>query len=487
MKFKQYLLTEKVNKKELRDALSNENIIVGGEFEFIIPDMIFSVEGALMEWENFVEAHNDSRKYKEIDPPRPKDYFGPWSSEGYSWYLNITGLNPRLEYELRNREYLEEETYYELLVLKPKQDVLEKALNSAHHQEHWLEKAQKVLPEILKTAPFKKWEIGGYDEVYQESSSDPWAVEYDSSLGDGGVEIASPPLSLPEFLSYMEKMFKWIDKVGYTTDKCGFHIHMSVKGIENLLNHIDMIKLILFTEEDYIYKEFKSRKYSKYTRSSKGKMGSFDVRIALQDIISQKSPLDILKNLDGFHDHNDSIRAVVKGTHSHLEFRYLGGKNYHKKYDKITSNIGRYAHTVSISMDPEYKKKEYIKKIFKIQKIIDNITKKAKLEISVWVADQIINQYKKKISYTLNSDQIKEVKKRRKENIKEWEKMGTHSIEDHESMEEIAEELAFGNKIFNILNMITGIKNKTELEKIKSAIPIFTYLRSNALKSIKKG
>jgi len=47
----------------------------------------------------------------------------------------------------------------------------------------------------------------------------------------------------------------------------------------------------------------------------------------------------------------------------HLEVRWLGGTNYHKKWKEVKEALGRFASTLIIGLDPEYKKKEYISKV----------------------------------------------------------------------------------------------------------------------------
>ena len=53
-------------------------------------------------------------------------------------------------------------------------------------------------------------------------------------------------------------------------------------------------------------------------------------------------------------------------NNKYIEFRYIGGSDYHKKWDKVKQIVGNYIWNMSIALDPEYKKKEYINKLIRI-------------------------------------------------------------------------------------------------------------------------
>lgn len=183
-----------------------------------------------------------------------------------------------------------------------------------------------------------------------------WEVEDDSSLDsdDGvGIEVITPILSVRVLIANIKKIFEWISENGFTDNTTGFHVHMSSKTGE-----IDPLKLILFTEEDLIYKHFEMRKKNTYT---KGKKVHFDyLEVDTDDL------LDIASNLIVKKKYNSE---KYMGLHlydlqdNHIEFRYMGGRDYHEKFDEVRQIIINYAHWLSIACDPEYKKKEYIKKV----------------------------------------------------------------------------------------------------------------------------
>ena len=94
-----------------------------------------------------------------------------------------------------------------------------------------------------------------------------YVVEPDSSLhgepGDGGLEFVSPPLTVDEMLSDIDKVAAWAGRVGaYTNSSTGLHMNVSVPGQQNL----DFVKLAMFLGDNYILEQF-GREGNTYCKS----------------------------------------------------------------------------------------------------------------------------------------------------------------------------------------------------------------------------
>lgn len=216
---------------------------------------------------------------------------------------------------------------------------------------------------ILQTAPFDDYEVGDYGGVDQRPGSTSWAIEPDSSLGDEGVEVKNPPMELPDFVpDLLDDTFEWIDDIGYTDSDCGFHCHMSLKkpGKDGL----DFLKLVLFTDEGYIYSVFEDRVGNSYTKSIKDKLKSQGY-LGVKDTKKVFNQKKLIMKVQMNHEHFDSIN-VIDSDSGHVEFRYMGGSSYHRKGKEIKAIIGMYAHNLSLAMDPDYKRKEYTLKLQRI-------------------------------------------------------------------------------------------------------------------------
>lgn len=223
---------------------------------------------------------------------------------------------------------------------------------------------------ILDSAPFSDYELGEYGNFSPKPGSRTWAVESDQSLGEDGVEVKSPPMPVPKFIKEaLPEMFDWINKIGYTDSDCGFHCHMS---LPNSSRGIDYIKLIMFTDEEWIYKAFSERAGSYYAKSMRNKMSDSNP-INQNDIknLFDKSSL-VLKSKMA-KEHYDGI-SLIDEREGHVEFRYMGGRDYHKKLKEIIALIGSFAYTLSMSADPEFKKKEYLHKLHRVMNRMDLYT-----------------------------------------------------------------------------------------------------------------
>ena len=217
---------------------------------------------------------------------------------------------------------------------------------------------------ILTNAPFTDYNIGEYGNYSPKPGSKTWAVENDSSLGESGVEVKNPPMEINKFIpKVLNEMFDWIDEVGSTDSDCGFHCHMSLKK-SGILNEIDFLKLVLFTDEEWIYSAFEDRAHTTYATSVKDKIKSQTsfTRKDINDLFSRKK---LIMKLQMQHQHFDAINLIDAKT-GHVEFRYLGGTDYHKQGKEVTAMIGMFAHNLSLAMDPEFKRKEYHHKLERI-------------------------------------------------------------------------------------------------------------------------
>lgn len=211
---------------------------------------------------------------------------------------------------------------------------------------------------VLSDVPFNNYEVGEYGTVTQKPGSSLWAIESDSSVPNG-VEVKSPPMVLPRFIpDTLKDMFDWINDIGYTDSDCGFHVHMSLKKSKPL----DPLKLLLFTEEDYVFNLFPERKGNSYAKSIKDKLKTSGM-FKKQDLSKMLDVKHLLVKMNAEHFDGVSIIDLEKG---HVEFRYMGGTDYSKEYKKVVDVISSYAYWLSLAADPEFKKNEYVHKVSRI-------------------------------------------------------------------------------------------------------------------------
>lgn len=437
-RFETYIL-EKITRDEKDIALNNKNILVGGEFEFIVnklqekigdnssevQDAYYEAENAYEEYINKLSDVRNRISEIELDISNKKDelerkeehlkfYNKTENPDDYQEsvdkikYLRdklnilehdldklndkVDALEPNNEYFDYMKNYLEysnTELYNQVYGtgVYPRPVVSDDTGVDISDYRDWLEEVEK-LSDIWYNAPFKKWNIYNYGEYSPSPGDKEWGITYDSTIAeDGGVEIVSPPLPINEFILMCEKMFKWIEQIGRTNHQCGFHIHMGLKGVKNLENKLDTTKLILFNDEGKIWKYFAERKNNTYTLSSYDNFIKInnDTEEIFDDISKKeiKSKINLTRHL-GINFHN-----ISKG---HVEFRYIGEEDYHKKWKQVKSIIADYAYNFSLALDPEFKKKDYIKKLMGISNIIEASQELLKQEtIKEFFSDNIPN------------------------------------------------------------------------------------------------
>jgi len=215
---------------------------------------------------------------------------------------------------------------------------------------------------MLDMAPFDDYVISDYGDNPQKVGDKFWSIEPDSSLSDDGLEVKNPPMKLPKFMNdYLDDMFKWINSVGYTDSSCGFHCHMSLR---KTIGDLDFLKLVLFTDEEWIYTAFEERANTNYSKSVKDKIKSGTIlnKRDLDDLFKKKK---LIMKMQISHEHFDAINVLDAKT-GHVEFRYMGGTDYSKKLKDVRATIGVYAHNLSLAMDPNYKRKEYQHKLQRV-------------------------------------------------------------------------------------------------------------------------
>ena len=402
--FNEFIL-EKVSKKEFEQALSSSSNIQGGaEFEFIVDEIYFDIKNSDMiekEWDKLTNMFDDdinsyNKELEEYDEEKQRIY--DLIDENKDHMENFEDEKNRLddddeeradeideeisvlekwndeletEYDELEMPYIERYTYDEMKIFIENnngffQDTFDRVIENnlgeslsfnLFNLEYHLFNTIDINDNGLNNedfidnsdAPFKDED---YDYDYKSSTA--WNIEEDGSLPEGGIEITSPVKPVGEMIDAIEDMFDWIEDVGSTDNSCGFHVHLST--IEK--KEFDAIKLLMFVEEDSILKYFKKRKFNSFTKPIEFLKDDYYTEKYLLNVLDKKKISKDLKNNEkymGVH--------IVDLIDNHVEFRYMGGANYHKKFDEVKANIAKYSHWMEIATNPEYKRKEYLKKV----------------------------------------------------------------------------------------------------------------------------
>lgn len=204
-----------------------------------------------------------------------------------------------------------------------------------------------------------------------QGSDNEYKIEPDSSIkpshsGDAGLEFISPPLSITEMISQLNKVKAWaLEGNAYTNKSCGLHINISIPGYNQ--SDLDYIKLSLFSGDNYILKTF-DRIANDYTTPAMDlvkrrlKNGTVNVPMAL-DMIAVN-----LLNKASQYIHNGYVNKYtsINPKEDYVEFRAAGGDWLSMDLDKVVETMLRYVVALQIAMDPDAYKKEYAAKLYKV-------------------------------------------------------------------------------------------------------------------------
>jgi len=190
----------------------------------------------------------------------------------------------------------------------------------------------------IELNPVKVWGFRKYHSDFTPDK-DNFKIEPDLSGGNNLVELVTGPLEYFDAKYYFIKILNFIQKYGYTNDKCSIHFNLSFKDEEKNLNDLNILKLILNTDEDEIYRYFPSRKDNVYAKTIKK-------IIPYKEYDFFNIPIGVVKNNiripnDKYYGINFlNITNEVKSQR--LEYRYIGGKDYEKNPGQLIYFLDRF-------------------------------------------------------------------------------------------------------------------------------------------------
>lgn len=230
----------------------------------------------------------------------------------------------------------------------------------------------------IDLAPVKVWGFRKYHSDFTPDK-DNFKIEPDLSGGSNMVELVTGPLDYYNAKYYLIKIINFVQKYGYTNDKCSIHFNLSFDNEEKDLNDLNILKLILNTNEEEIYKAFPTRKGNVYAKSIKK-------IIPYKEYDFFNIPIEIVKNNmrlpnDKYYGIN-FIHTNEEKESQRLEFRYIGGKDYEKNIGQLIYFMERFIIDVYDSIDVSFdqedanKLEEYLEeniKMFKNFSKYDNL------------------------------------------------------------------------------------------------------------------
>jgi hypothetical protein len=182
--------------------------------------------------------------------------------------------------------------------------------------------------EILNNS-FHPVKVHGFKTYHSDYNpiGDNFKLERDLSGGSDMIELITSPMDFFKAKFYLIKILKFIQEYGYTNNKCSLHINLSIDGEKTTkqLRNLNILKQILRTDEEDIYKTFPSRKNNIYAKSIKKLIPfeNYDFSNVSIDYIQN----NIKTNNSKYYGINFSNMYNSDGS-ERIEYRYIGGKGY---------------------------------------------------------------------------------------------------------------------------------------------------------------
>ena len=162
-------------------------------------------------------------------------------------------------------------------------------------------------------------------------SDEIFKLEPDNSGGTGMIELVTGPMPFVESKLIIAKTLKWIRENGSTNERCSIHINVAFDGKKlgtpTNVSSLDIGKFVLNFDENKIYEAFPNRKDSVYAKSIKFIVPLSGMTQPSPERISWKNYMFVSEKYYGVN--------FSKIPKNYIEFRYLGGKDYEKKYNTI--------------------------------------------------------------------------------------------------------------------------------------------------------
>jgi hypothetical protein len=183
--------------------------------------------------------------------------------------------------------------------------------------------------------------------------SNGWNVYVDPTIGEHGIELASPKLDLFDALHTLSKICDWMDEnSAKTTDSTSLKIAIS---IPNIGEKLDPVKLILFMDDRA--ETALAAHVNRYTAPQ--------VEVIAQKIKATGRLPETLGDIERDAYKFLSIRSGGSNKMSMgiLELRIAGGSGYEKSPSDLRKKTFKLVNAVEVACDPAAEKSEYLKKL----------------------------------------------------------------------------------------------------------------------------
>lgn len=190
---------------------------------------------------------------------------------------------------------------------------------------------------VSEAFPDVEWGVGKHKFQLVEDGS-VWTKRKKDS------ELITPAWSAGVAVKNLRKLFDIMESFNATTDKTtGIHVNIGWKDADEI-TRISPLKVLVYCNEEKWLRRF-DREGSRWCRSYRNTVALkasnfvYDHRF----VARINHAIEILKNT------NNRFVNFDKAIYGYVEFRGLGGVDYHKKYDVILKAIDEFVYALDVS------------------------------------------------------------------------------------------------------------------------------------------
>ena len=209
--------------------------------------------------------------------------------------------------------------------------------------------------------------------------TDTWQLETDDTINDDpdegteGMELISPPMPIPDSLRALRRVLAYARQRGCETDSStGLHINISLPS--QSIADLDYVKLILFMGDRYVLERF-DRQASEYCHSALKMLEDhmkanprFRVESAMATM--RKGLFNLATKELANIETGKYVSAHLK--RNYVEFRSPGGDYLVGSAESaIIETVLRFVRAMAIASNPEARRQEYARKLYKFVRPTD--------------------------------------------------------------------------------------------------------------------
>lgn len=240
--------------------------------------------------------------------------------------------------------------------------------------EFFTERSYYKLLEILNRElyPIK---VHGFRKYHSKMKVDNnnFKIEPDLSGGYDMIELITGPMHYNNAKLILLKILNFLKKYANTNEKSSLHINISFDDQSKNIQKVNLLKIILNVDEDIIYDKFPERKNNFYAMSVKN-------IIPFKDFDFIGSASNIIENNIELPDTKYRGINLNKVKDGRIEFRYIGGNNYHLKSKDILELLDYFIILTWNSINEPINNDDRKKLLNYLSKNINNFKKFKKIE-----------------------------------------------------------------------------------------------------------